>query len=222
MEGAGEGGGAGRAGGRARRGRGGGLRHVVDWGAVEGELARLPADFQGARFASLPHVMEVLSSVDPESALEKLKARKGRLEALVDDVVSSYHAGFNKAIHNYSEILRLFTGAQGQVDLLRQSLGGAKMRLGAQSALLEQEWKASVELGAFAEVLERVGELFERMERAEELAHQRRFREAAAAASRALTLARDPGLRDIGAVSEARKRLEQLERTIAASPRPRG
>ena len=48
-----------------------------------------------------------------------MKARKEKLERLVDDVVSSYHSGFNKAIHNYSEILRLFTKAQDQVEELK-------------------------------------------------------------------------------------------------------
>lgn len=35
----------------------------------------------------------------------------------MDDVVQSYHNGFNKAIHNYSRILRLFSESKDQVCL---------------------------------------------------------------------------------------------------------
>ena len=37
----------------------------------------------------------------------------------MDDVVQSYHNGFNKAIHNYSRILRLFSESKDQVSLLQ-------------------------------------------------------------------------------------------------------
>lgn len=39
------------------------------------------------------------------------------MEGLVDDVVAAYHNGFNKAIQNYSSILRLFGEAKTQVRL---------------------------------------------------------------------------------------------------------
>ena len=37
----------------------------------------------------------------------------------MDDVVQSYHNGFNKAIHNYSRILRLFSESKDQASLQR-------------------------------------------------------------------------------------------------------
>ena len=53
----------------------------------------------------------------------QLRAQRERVEDLVDDVVQSYHNGFNKAIHNYSRILRLFSESKDQVErvYLRQS-----------------------------------------------------------------------------------------------------
>ena len=47
----------------------------------------------------------------------QLRAQRERVEDLVDDVVQSYHNGFNKAIHNYSRILRLFSESKDQVSL---------------------------------------------------------------------------------------------------------
>lgn len=37
------------------------------------------------------------------------------VDGLVDDVVATYHNGFNKAIHNYSQILQLFADTKAQV-----------------------------------------------------------------------------------------------------------
>ena len=45
----------------------------------------------------------------------QLRAQHERVENLVDDVVQGYHSGFNKAIHNYSRILDLFSTAQTEV-----------------------------------------------------------------------------------------------------------
>ena len=65
--------------------------------------------------------------------------QRERIEELVDDVVQGYHNGFNKAIHNYSQILQLFANAKQHVDTLRVSLEDAKRRLGAQSRNLQQQ-----------------------------------------------------------------------------------
>ena len=73
----------------------------------------------------------------------QLRAQRERVEDLVDEVVQSYHNGFNKAIHNYSRILRLFSESKDQVSLqscaslhtvpmtMRESLGWGVM-LGVQ------------------------------------------------------------------------------------------
>lgn len=45
----------------------------------------------------------------------QLRAQRERVEDLVDEVVQAYHNGFNKAIHNYSRILHLFSDSKEQV-----------------------------------------------------------------------------------------------------------
>ena len=44
----------------------------------------------------------------------QLREQHATVEGLVDDVVAAYHNGFNKAIQNYSSILRLFGDAKTQ------------------------------------------------------------------------------------------------------------
>ena len=47
--------------------------------------------------------------------LLQLRERREIIEGLVDQVVDCYHNGFAKAIHNYSQILNLFTDSKVQV-----------------------------------------------------------------------------------------------------------
>lgn len=57
------------------------------------------------KFDSLPHVVEVLTSRDPQVSLRSLRKQRDSIEGLVDEVVRGYHSGFNKAIHNYSQVI---------------------------------------------------------------------------------------------------------------------
>lgn len=51
----------------------------------------------------------------PPYRLPQLREQRAAIEEMVDAVVEGYHAGFNKSIHNYSLILRLFTESRLQV-----------------------------------------------------------------------------------------------------------
>ena len=52
----------------------------------------------------------------------QLRNQRQVVEETVDDIVQGYHSGFNKAIHNYSQILRLFSDSKSQVQLLQWQL----------------------------------------------------------------------------------------------------
>lgn len=116
----------------------------MDWREVERELENLPEEFKDqGRFDSLPHVIEILRTLDPSQALGDLRERQERIESLVDDIVKGYHGGFNKSIHNYSEILRLFTEAQTQSKSIRTSLIALKKQLGSRTTQLRNHWQRS-------------------------------------------------------------------------------
>lgn len=44
----------------------------VDWDFVDEELDRVPEEFKDPRFDSLRHVLDILSAVDAEAALEEV------------------------------------------------------------------------------------------------------------------------------------------------------
>lgn len=45
---------------------------AVDWDNLDEELDRIPAEFKDPRFDSLRHVLNVLSAVDAEAAVEQV------------------------------------------------------------------------------------------------------------------------------------------------------
>ncbi|KAL0041965.1 hypothetical protein WJX79_010411 [Trebouxia sp. C0005] len=126
---------------------------AVNWDAVDDELDKIPSELKDPRFDSLRHVLNILSAVDAEAALEELRGQRDTIEELVDEVVSGYHNGFNKAIHNYSQILQLFADCKTHVNTLRSSLQEAKGQLGAQSRSLQQQWRRSISLGDIVRLL---------------------------------------------------------------------
>ena len=83
-----------------------------------------------------------LITLDPLPGRTQLRGQRDTIEGLVDEVVQGYHNGFNKAIHNYSQILQLFANCKTHVNTLRTSLQEAKGQLGAQSKNLQQQVKA--------------------------------------------------------------------------------
>ena len=53
----------------------------------------------------------------------QLREQRANIEQLVGAVVEGYHSGFNKSLHNYSQILRLFTESKLQVGAMLPAAG---------------------------------------------------------------------------------------------------
>lgn len=68
------------------------------------EISRIDEIWIAARFDSLPHVVHILTSKDRDGAAQFLKEQSDLIEEVVDEVVQSYHSGFNRAIQNYSQV----------------------------------------------------------------------------------------------------------------------
>jgi hypothetical protein len=49
-------------------------RGGINWELVDEELGRVPAELQSDTFDSLPHVIDILSQVEPEVRLEEVPA----------------------------------------------------------------------------------------------------------------------------------------------------
>ncbi|KIY97399.1 component of the exocyst complex [Monoraphidium neglectum] len=84
------------------------------WKDVGDQLAAIGQDFTDPKFYALKHVVEILSSNQPQAMVEELRAHEARLMSLVDALATGYHSGFARSIQNYSRILQLFGDATQQ------------------------------------------------------------------------------------------------------------
>ena len=67
----------------------------VDWNAVDDVLESIPSEFKDPRFDSLQHVLSTLSSVNAESALEKVSLID---EACLCCLLMTISKGFQKQV----------------------------------------------------------------------------------------------------------------------------
>ncbi|KAL6586439.1 exocyst subunit [Orobanche minor] len=123
---------------------------------LSAELSKIDESWAAARFDSLPHVVHILTSKDREGELQVLKEQSDIIEEVVDEVVHVYHGGFNKAIQNYSQILRLFSESAQSIGVLKVDLADAKKLLGAHNKQLHQLWYRSVTLRHIISLLDQI------------------------------------------------------------------
>lgn len=152
---------------------------AVDWDALEEELREVPESFRQERFASLPHVLEVLEHEDPQACLEALRERRDRLDHAVDQVVRSYHVGFSQAIHNYAQILKRFSEAQAAANKIRRSLSECAAHADVQLGPLRRLYGKSITVTDVAKFLDEIQAVHGVPARLEALVQQNDFRGAA-------------------------------------------
>ncbi|XP_072067796.1 exocyst complex component SEC8 isoform X4 [Arachis hypogaea] len=120
------------------------------------ELAKIDESWTVARFDSLPHVVHISTSKDRDAAAQLLKEQSDVVEEVVDEVVQTYHSGFNKAIQNYSQILKLFSDSTESISVLKVDLAEAKKHLSARNKQLHQLWYRSVTLRHIISLLDQI------------------------------------------------------------------
>ncbi|KAG0614993.1 hypothetical protein M758_5G006700 [Ceratodon purpureus] len=182
----------------------------VDWNVVKRELQNIDDAWKQPRFDSLPHVVGVLTSRNPEAALEQLREQRDAIEELVDDVVRIYHNGFNKAIHNYSQILRLFSESAGSINGLKDDLGEARRLLGARHKQLHQQWCRSVTLRHVITLLDQIDKVAQVPARIEKLISEKRYYAAVQLHLHSISMLDREGIQSVGALQDVRSELSKL------------
>ncbi|ERN06483.1 hypothetical protein AMTR_s00058p00039730 [Amborella trichopoda] len=120
------------------------------------ELSKIDEGWTATRFDSLPHVVHILTSKDREGEVQFLKEQSEVIEEVVDEVVHEYHSGFNKAIQNYSQILRLFSESAESLAVLKVDLAESKKLIGSRNKQLHQLWYRSVTLRHIISLLDQI------------------------------------------------------------------
>ncbi|XP_042003601.1 exocyst complex component SEC8-like isoform X2 [Salvia splendens] len=174
------------------------------------ELSRIDESWAAARFDSLPHVVHILTSKDGEGEVKVLKEQSDIIEEVVDEVVHAYHGGFNKAIQNYSQILRLFSESAQSLGELKVDLAQAKKLLGAHNKQLHQLWYRSVTLRHIISLLDQVEGIAKVPARIEKLIAEKQFYAAVQLHVQSSLMLEREGLQAVGALQDVRSELTKL------------
>ncbi|KAL3647373.1 exocyst subunit [Castilleja foliolosa] len=178
------------------------------------ELAKIDESWAAARFDSLPHVVHILTSKDREGELQVLKEQSDIIEEVVDEVVHVYHGGFNKAIQNYSQILRLFSESAQSIGVLKVDLADAKKLLGAHNKQLHQLWYRSVTLRHIISLLDQIEGIAKVPARIEKLIAEGQFYAAVQLHVQSALMLEREGLQTVGALQDVRSELTKLRGAI--------
>lgn len=175
------------------------------------ELERIDESWSAARFDSLPHVVHILTSKDREGEVQHLKEQSDIIEEVVDEVVHAYHGGFNKAIQNYSQILRLFSESAQSIGVLKVDLSDAKKFLGAHNKQLHQLWYRSVTLRHIISLLDQIEGIAKVPARIEKLVAEKQFYAAVQLHVQSALMLEREGLQTVGALQDVRSELSKLK-----------
>ncbi|KAL6131231.1 hypothetical protein ACLB2K_069607 [Fragaria x ananassa] len=174
------------------------------------EISRIDESWAAARFDSLPHVVHILTSKDREGEIEFLKQQSDVVEEVVDEVVHHYHSGFNKAIQNYSQILRLFSESTESIGVLKVDLGEAKRRLSSRNKQLHQLWYRSVTLRHIISLLDQIEGISKVPARIEKLISEKQYYAAVQFHVQSMLMLEREGLQMVGALQDVRSELTKL------------
>ncbi|XP_057979203.1 exocyst complex component SEC8 [Malania oleifera] len=174
------------------------------------EISRIDESWAAARFDSLPHVVHILTSKDREGEAQFLKEQSDVVEEVVDEVVHAYHGGFNKAIQNYSQILRLFSESAESIAVLKVDLAEAKKLLGARNKQLHQLWYRSVTLRHIISLLDQIEGIAKVPARIEKLIAEKQFYAAVQLHVQSMLMLEREGLQTVGALQDIRSELTKL------------
>ncbi|KAG0452197.1 hypothetical protein HPP92_025837 [Vanilla planifolia] len=173
-------------------------------------LSRIDEGWAAARFDSLPHVVHILTSRDREGEVQFLKEQSDLVEDVVDEVVHAYHHGFNKAIQNYSQILRLFSESAESISILKVDMAEAKKRLSSRNKQLRQMWYRSLTLRHIISLLDQIEGVAKVPVRIEKLISENQLYAAVQLHVQSSLMLEREGLQVVGALQDVRSELTKL------------
>ncbi|CAA6665365.1 unnamed protein product [Spirodela intermedia] len=174
------------------------------------DLLRIDESWAAARFDSLPHVVHILTSKDRDAEIQFLKEQGDVIEEVVDEVVHAYHSGFNKAIQNYSQILRFFSESAQSISSLKTHLAETKNFVGSRNKQLRQLWYRSLTLRHIISLLDQIEAVAKVPARIENLISEKQLYAAVQLHVQSSLMLEREGLQAVGAMQDVRSELTKL------------
>ncbi|XP_078441735.1 subunit of exocyst complex 8 [Wolffia australiana] len=187
-----------------------GLPISTDKSFLRERLAKIDESWAAARFDSLPHVVHILTSKERDGEIQFLKEQCDVIEDVVDEVVHAYHGGFNKAIQNYSQILRFFSESSQSISSLKTQLAETKNFVGSRNTQLRQLWYRSLTLRHIISLLDQIETVAKVPARIENLISEKQFYAAVQLHAQSTLMLEREGLQAVGAMQDVRSELSKL------------
>lgn len=187
-----------------------GLPVPQDKAYLRDDLENVDESWTVARFDSLPHVVHILTSKDRDGEIQALKDQSDIVEEVVDEVVQTYHGGFNRAIQNYSQILRLFSESTQSIGKLKVDLGNAKRVISARNKQLHQLWYRSMTLRHIISLLDQIENIAQVPARINKLIDENQLYAAVQVHVQSARMLEREGLQTVGALQDVRSELTKL------------
>nr|XP_043631732.1 exocyst complex component SEC8 isoform X2 [Erigeron canadensis] len=187
-----------------------GLPVPQDKAYLRDDLENVDESWTVARFDSLPHVVHILTSKDRDAEIQTLKDQSDIVEEVVDEVVQTYHGGFNRAIQNYSQILRLFSESTESIGKLKVDLGSAKTVISARNKQLHQLWYRSMTLRHIISLLDQIENIAQVPARINKLIDENQYYAAVQVHVQSARMLEREGLQTVGALQDVRSELTKL------------
>lgn len=187
-----------------------GLPVPQDKAYLREDLENVDESWTVARFDSLPHVVHILTSKDRDAEIQTLKDQSDIVEEVVDEVVQTYHGGFNRAIQNYSQILRLFSESTQSIGKLKVDLGNAKKVISARNKQLHQLWYRSMTLRHIISLLDQIENIAQVPARINKLIDDNQLYAAVQVHVQSARMLEREGLQTVGALQDVRSELTKL------------
>ncbi|XP_010250744.1 PREDICTED: exocyst complex component SEC8-like isoform X2 [Nelumbo nucifera] len=149
--------------------------------------------------------------LDREGEVRYLKEQNDIIEEVVDEVVHAYHSGFNQAIQNYSQILRLFSESAESIGTLKVDLAEAKKFLSSRNKQLHQLWYRSVTLRHIISVLDQIESIAKVPARIEKLIADKQLYAAVQLHVQSTLMLEREGLQAVGALQDVCSELTKLQ-----------
>ncbi|KAI5803255.1 Sec8 exocyst complex component-specific domain-containing protein [Geopyxis carbonaria] len=138
-----------------------------------------------------------------------------QLQYALQSIVNDHHQGFNSSIGTFHSIMRSITSSQGKVRELRESLLKSKDDLSTSKPEVRNMVESSQKYDTMLQTLQSIEHLQLVPEKLEARISEKRFLTAVDVLSSSLKMIRQPGMMEIGALSDLRTYLGTQESSLA-------
>jgi hypothetical protein len=133
------------------------------------ELLDSKPEYSSPSFQPLTRAIQILSSINAEQELERLRSDWREVDALVNRAVDLHHVEFNRSLQEYSRLVALLKEVQVHMNGMRRNLGTAVEGISVDSEALLRATREYAESAEAVKLIEQVCSVRDGLERVRQM-----------------------------------------------------